>query len=214
MSGQFVVLEGIDGVGKTTQVALLSSWLAAEGVPHIVVREPGGTALGEAIRELVLGRTELDVPPVSELFLLLAARAALVLDVVSPALREGQLVLADRFALSTLAYQGYGRGLGVDAIRSALDLATGGLSPDLYVVIDLPPEEGLERQRLVEEAPDKIEREGKEFRSRVREGYLALSESEASVQVVSGSGTPDEVHRAIRRLVEKQAPQIFMSRSP
>jgi len=214
MSGQFVVLEGVDGVGKTTQVGLLSNWLEAEDVPHISVREPGGTAVGEAIRELVLGRAELEVPAESELFLILAARAALVQHVIRPALREGKLVLADRFALSTLAYQGYGRGLEVTAIRSALDLATAGLAPDLYVVIDLPAAELSERGRRVEEAPDRIEREGKEFRSRVREAYLALSKSEPRVRVVSGLGTPDEVHQRIRNLLEGHAPRTLLHRPP
>ena len=108
--GRFIVLEGGDGVGKTTQAALLSSWFTAVGLPHVSTREPGGTPVGEAIRELVLGRSDLDMPSESELLLILAARAAFVRDVVRPALAQGKLVLADRFSLSTLAYQGFGRG--------------------------------------------------------------------------------------------------------
>ena len=105
-ASRFVVLEGPDGVGKTTQIALLSTWLEAIGLPHLTTREPGGTPLGEAVRGVVLDRKELDVPAESELFLILAARAAFVRDVVRPALAEGRTVLADRFSLSTLAYQG------------------------------------------------------------------------------------------------------------
>ena len=120
-AARFIVLEGGDGVGKTTQVALLSAFLEARGVPFVATREPGGTAVGEAIRELVLGRRDLEMPAETELLLILAARAAFVRDVVSPALARGELVLADRFSLSTLAYQGYGRGIPLDHVRVGLE---------------------------------------------------------------------------------------------
>jgi dTMP kinase len=204
--GRFIVLEGIDGVGKTTQVALLAEWLHAFGTPHVLVREPGGTPLGEAIRELVLGRTELDVSAESELLLMLAARAALVGSVIRPALEAGKAVVADRFALSTLAYQAYGRGLDVERVRRALDVATGGLEPDLYVVLDLPLEERLERSRRGRGGPDRIESAGEGFLRTVREAYLALAESEARVEVVSAAGSPEEVHGRIRGLIEARFP--------
>jgi dTMP kinase len=210
MAGQFIVLEGIDGVGKTTQVALLAEWLGAVDVAHVLVREPGGTPLGEAIRELVLGRTELDVSPRSELLLLLAARAALVRDVLRPALAAGKTVLGDRFALSTLAYQGYGRGIDVEQVRRALDVATDGLRPDLYVVLDLPLDEALVRRGSGGKAPDRIEREGEAFRVAVRDGYLALAASEPDVEVISAGGSPEEVHLRVRGLLEARFPQTFM----
>lgn len=210
MAGHFIVLEGIDGVGKTTQVALLTEWLRSLEVPHLMVREPGGTPLGEAIRELVLGRPELDVSPRSELLLLLAARAALVRDVLQPALQEGKTVVADRFALSTLAYQGYGRGLDIDQVRRAVDVATDGLRPDLYVLLDLPVEEALRRRGNDDEGPDRIEREGEAFRVAVRDGYLALAESEPGVEVVRARGSPTEVHRRVRDLLEARFPQSFV----
>ena len=125
----FIVLEGGDGVGKTTHVALLSAWFTALGLPHVSTREPGGTPVGEAIRSVVLGRPGLDMPDETELLLILAARAAFVRDVVRPALERGETVLADRFSLSTLAYQGYGRGLDLERVRQAIDFATGGLAP-------------------------------------------------------------------------------------
>ena len=209
MSGHFIVLEGIDGVGKTTQVALLGQWLSAASVPHLVVREPGGTPLGEEVRELLLGRPELDVPPRSELLLLLAARAALVQGVLRPALEAGKTVVGDRFALSTLAYQGYGRGLPVGQVRRALDVATDGLHPDLYVLLDLPLEEALERRGAQGRGPDRIEREGEDFRAAVRDGYLALAESEPRVEVISAEGSPAEVHRRVRGLLEARFPQSF-----
>ena len=141
--------------------------MEAAGVAHIVTREPGGTPVGEAIRGIVLSRPELEMPPESELLLILAARAAFVRDVVKPALAEGQTVVADRFALSTLAYQGYGRGIDLGRIRDGLEIATGGLRADLYLVLDLSVEEGSERQQRKGDEPDRIEREGEDFRRAV-----------------------------------------------
>jgi len=175
-------------------------------VPHVVVREPGGTPLGEAIRGLVLTRTDLAVGPASELLLMLAARAALVRDVILPALEEGKLVLADRFALSTLAYQAHARGLDPKDVRSAIDFATGGLHPDLCMVLDLPAEEADSRRRSGRERPDRIESEGEAFRRKVRDAYLALSETESGVELLDARGTPEEVHARIRGLIEARLP--------
>jgi dTMP kinase len=197
-AGRFIVLEGGDGVGKTTQVALLSAWFDAMGLPHVSTREPGGTPVGEAIRELVLGRRDLDMPAESELLLILAARAAFVRNVVRPALGDGTTVLADRFSLSTLAYQGYGRGLDLGRVRDGIEIATGGLVPDLYIVLDLPVDESSERQHRDGAEADRIELAGGDFREAVRDGYLALAESEGGVEVVSARGTPEEVHGRIR----------------
>jgi len=207
--GQFIVLEGGEGVGKTTQIALLSGWMAQADIPHVTAREPGGTPVGEAIREVVLGRADLDVPPETELLLILAARAAFVRDVVKPALEAGKVVLADRFALSTLAYQGYGRGLDLDQVRSGIEFATGGLRPDLYVVLDLSAEAGAARQRMAGTDPDRIERAGNSFLERVREGYLTLAASEPGVAVLPAAGTAEEVHRRIRDLLRGRFPETF-----
>jgi len=211
MSGQarFIVLEGGEGAGKSTQAALLSSWMAAGKIDHRRTREPGGTPVSEAIRSIVLARSDLDVPPTSELFLILAARAAFVRDVVRPALSMGLVVVSDRFALSSLAYQGYGRGIDLDEIRRANALATGGLEPDLYLVLDVPVEEGARRQRRDGMPPDRIERSGTAFLERVRDGYLALARSERNVRVIDGSGAPEEVHRRIRSLLLTEFPATF-----
>ena len=208
-AGRFIVLEGGDGVGKSTQAALLSSFMDARGIPHVLTREPGGTPVGEAIRELLLGRADFDMPAETELLLMLAARATFVRDVVRPALAEGKVVLADRFSLSTLAYQGYGRGLDLDDVREAIRIATGGLDADLYVVLDLPAREGTARQQRDGMQPDRIEQAGDAFLSRVREGYLELAESEVTVRTVSARGKPEEVHMRIRELLARAFPETF-----
>ncbi|MDZ7780296.1 MAG: dTMP kinase [Gemmatimonadota bacterium] len=207
--GLFIVLEGGEGAGKTTQVALLSGWMREAGVDHVAAREPGGTPVGEAIREVVLARADLDVPVETELLLILAARAAFVRDVVRPALEEGKVVLADRFALSTLAYQGYGRGLDLATVRSGIDFATGGLRPDLYIVLDLPVPDGTARQRRAGGDPDRIERAGDGFLERVRQGYLELAGVERDVATVAASGTAEEVHRRLRGLLHERFPETF-----
>lgn len=203
--GRFVVLEGVEGAGKTTQVARLAEWLGARGVTHVVAREPGGTPVGEAIRSVVLSRVDLDVPPVTELFLILAARAAFVRDVVRPALESGRVVVADRYELSTLAYQGHGRGLDLEHVRRANDLATGGLRPDLCVVLDVPVDVGVGRQRAGGKRADRMESEGTAFLERVRGGYLVEAARDPRIEVVDGLGTPDDVHE---RVVEALRPLL------
>jgi dTMP kinase len=141
--------------------------------------------------------------------LILAARAAVVRDVIRPALAEGRVVVADRFALSTLAYQVHGRGLEDEAVRRANDLATGGLTPDLSLVLDIPLEESIERTSRGGGSPDRIEREGQGFRHTVREAYLALADTEPGVEVLSAHGTPEEVHGRIRDLLQAWFPQVF-----
>lgn len=206
--GLFIVLEGVEGAGKSTQVALLSRWMEASGVRHVLTREPGGTPVGEAIREIVLDRGGLTMPPETELFLILAARAAFVRDVVRPALEGGELVLADRFDLSTFAYQGYGRGLDLGEVRRANDLATGGVRPDLTLVLDLPVTEGLKRKGRPG-LGDRIEREGEPFLSRVREGYLALIRDEPRTRLLDASTTPESLHAGIRRVLGEAFPGTF-----
>jgi dTMP kinase len=207
--GRFIVLEGGEGAGKSTQAALLSAWLDKLGVPHIVTREPGGTPVGEAVRSVVLSRTDLEMPAESELFLYLASRAAFVRDVVRPALEAGRTVVADRFDLSTLAYQGYGRGLDLVDVRRSIALATGGLEPDLYVYLDMPVDEGVDRQKRGGLEPDRMEREGVAFLQRVRDGYLELARTTPRVKVVGAAGSPQEVHERLRRLLAAELPETF-----
>ena len=165
--------------------------------------------LGEAVRDLILREMDLHMAPEPELLLILASRAAFVREVVTPALAAGKVVLADRFALSTLAYQGYGRGLPLDDVRDGLRIATGGLEPDLYIVLDIPIEESSARQVSSGVEPDRIEREGDDFLRSVRQGYLALGDSESGVRVLNGSGPPEAVQERVRKLLIEIFPETF-----
>jgi dTMP kinase len=206
----FIVLEGVEGSGKSTQARLLGEWLAARGVPHLVTREPGGTQLGEEIRAALLHGGD-DVPARTELLLMVAARSAFVAQVVRPALAGGRVVVADRYELSTLAYQGYGRGLPLAEVRQVNAFATGGLSPDLTIVLDVEVAEGAARRARAGAAADRIERAGAAFHEAVARAYRLLCRSEPGVERVPGGGEPAAVHGAIVRLLGRRFPETFAS---
>lgn len=206
--GRFITFEGPEGGGKSTQVQALAEALRAEGRTVLVTREPGGTPLAEKIRGLV--RDERADPPVarSEVLLFLAARAQVVAEVIRPALARGEWVLCDRFADSTFAYQGYGRGIAVDLLRHFNDFATEGLVPDLTVLLDVPPE--VSRARLAAReaatatAADRIEQAGAEFHARLRTGFLALAKAEpARFAVIDASRPLAEVSRQVLAAVRR-----------
>jgi len=209
--GRFVVVEGGEGVGKSTQVRRLRAFLEGRGLPVVVTREPGGTAVGEGIRKLVLHAPRGSLPAETELLLIVAARAACVREVVEPALAAGKWVLADRFELSSFAYQGYGRGLSLDRVGRFNEFATGGLAPDLCIVLDLPVEEGMARQARAGKSRDRFESEGRDFLARVRRGYVELAGSRAGVALVSARGSPDDVEERIRRKVEMAFDEVLGS---
>jgi len=199
----FISLEGIDGAGKTTQAQLLAGKLVDSGFSVIAVREPGSTPLSEKIRELLLDVKSSHISPVAESFLYAAARAQLVAAVIEPALACGQVVIADRYVDSTVAYQGYGRGVDIEFLHRLNALATGGLMPCLTIVLDIPPEEGVRRRKDI--PPDRLEIEGIEFQRAVREGYLALSRSDpARIKVVDARQPVDEVHKQVLEMVLKR----------
>lgn len=170
----FVVLEGGEGAGKTTLAQALRQRLEDEGYFVTLTREPGGTAVGEEVRQLL----HLELTPWAETFAFLTARAQLVAEVIRPALADGQVVICDRFAASTFAYQGFARGLDIWQLRAANAIATGNLEPDLTLYLDLPPEVGLVRKRGEEEAI-RTGLEGLEFHQLVRAGYLELASQAA-----------------------------------
>lgn len=205
----FIVLEGVEGSGKSTQARLLSEWLSARGIAHITTREPGGTRVGEEIRNALLHGG--DVPARTELLLMVAARAALVDQVVRPALSRGEIVISDRYELSSLAYQGYGRGVPLEEVRRVNAFATGGLAPDLTLLLDIEPAEGVARQVRAGAGPDRIERAGESFHRAVARAYRLLSTAEAGVAVVPAAGSVEHVQAEIRAVLGERFPETFAS---
>jgi dTMP kinase len=199
----FITFEGPEGSGKTTQSRLLADWLRSQDADVLTTREPGGTRIGDAIRNLLLSPENTEMSPTAEILLFSAARAQHVAEVIAPHLAHGGIVLCDRFADSTLAYQGYGRRLGLDALRGITAFATAGLTPDLTVCLDLPVGEGLRRKQsdgLVEW--NRMEREQLAFHERVRQGYLALAAAEPARWVVLDATRPvAEIQARVRAYV-------------
>ena len=176
IGGPLISFEGIDGSGKSTQIAMLKKRLEALGHAVVVVREPGGTPLSEKIRDLLLNPGSSSMDARTETLLFSAARAQLVQEVIIPARERGDIILCDRFADSTLAYQGYGRELPLEEIITTQELATSRLSPNLTVLLDLAVEET--EGRLQSTQPDRMERAGKAFMQRVRDGYLKMAQAD------------------------------------
>ncbi len=204
--GLFVVFEGIEGSGKSTQSSALAHRLRHAGVPVAAVHEPGSTAIGEEISRLL--KTGDDIDPLSELFLFSAARSLLIGSVIAPALERGDTVVCDRYTYSTAAYQGYGRGLDLAAIHKMSNIATRGIVPDLIVLLDLPAEDGLGRKTA--HTFDRFEREAKEFHRRVRAGYLELAEGDPNHWLVldaheSEESLSDNVWQHVWPLVESRS---------
>ncbi len=196
--GIFVTFEGIEGSGKSTQIALTRAYLVGEGYSCVVTREPGGTAAGVEIRRLLLDRIDLEIDPLTELFLIEADRAQHVSEVIAPALAEGKVVLCDRFVDATVAYQGFGRGLDLALIEELNQRATRGFFPDCTILLDCEVSVGFRRVR----GADRFEREDNQFHQRVREGYLKIAKEHAGrVWVVRGEGKEDEVQEEIRTII-------------
>jgi dTMP kinase len=196
LAGRFIVVDGPDGAGKSTQTALLAKALREQGVTVRQVRDPGGTAIGDRVREILLDPACEEMAVRTELMLYMASRAQLVAEIVRPALQAGQCVLSDRYISSTIAYQGAG-GADVDEVRRVGDVAVGGLWPDLTILLDLPSDEGLARAAKRSD-PDRMEAKAREFHRRVRELFLAQARNDPSGNVVvDASGDQTTVHRRV-----------------
>lgn len=197
-AGRLIAFEGGEAAGKSTQAKRLAAAIGAE-----LTREPGGTPLGERLRELLLDSSDGSLGAEAELFLMLAARAEHVSLRIAPALSAGRDVVVDRFTGSSIAYQGYGRRLELEEVRAACAFATGGLEPDLYVLIDLPVEAAAARRHR--RGKDRIERAGREFHERVRQGFLAqAAEDQERWCVVDGAQPVDEVFEAVAAEVSRR----------
>ena len=206
--GFFVVLEGPEGSGKSTLVGPLAERMRASGVDPLVVREPGSTRAAEIARQALLD-PEHPVGPLAELFLYLAARADLVQSTIRPALDAGRVVLSDRFALSTEAYQMAGRGLDPVLVRAGNQAATGGVRPDLTLILDLAPELGQARQLAAGKRQDRLDRESGDFHRRVVNFYLAVQGE--GVRHLDGSLPPDQLLQAAWTEVRAAAPETFQA---
>jgi dTMP kinase len=207
--GLFLAFEGVEGAGKSTQVHLLAEYLRGRGQEVVVAREPGSTPLGERIRETTLGDADLEIPARSELFLMLAARAAFVEQVVRPALEHGHTVIADRFELSSLAYQGMGRGLPLEQIVECNRFATGGLTPHATVLLELDPGAGAARHRTAGKTFDRLESEDASFHARVGRGYAELAEWIGGILRVDAQGEIPVVHRQVLAALAVKFPRNF-----
>ncbi|SVC07044.1 uncharacterized protein METZ01_LOCUS259898, partial [marine metagenome] len=197
--GIFVTFEGVEGVGKTTQIQRLLADLTTQRYPVTVTREPGGTAISEQIRSLLLDPENTAMKSTSELLLYAASRAQHVLEKINPALEEGKIVISDRFADASLAYQGYGRGLDIDLIRNLNRIATNGIIPDITFLLDLPVDIGLKRAGKRGRGFDRLEREKTEFHQRVRQGYLEMADQEPNrIKVISAEHDEDQVYTSIK----------------
>lgn len=200
--GLFITVEGPDGAGKTTQIKRLEHFFHGRGMTVICTREPGGTPLAEAIRRLLLEPAYTPIDDRAEILLYAAARAQHVAMRIRPALASGVVVLCDRFVDSTVAYQGYGRRLDIEMVRRVNELATGGLLPDLTLLIDVPVDVGLARLRQKRDV-DRLEGEELEFHRRVRQGYLELWRQEPErIRLIDGTGTSEDVWKHIKGVVE------------
>jgi dTMP kinase len=203
--GRFVVLDGPDGAGKSTHVAWVAQQLAEAGVRCLSLREPGGTSAGEAVREILLDHRHKNLTPVAETLLFQAARAQLVHEVIRPALDEGSWVLCDRFSLSTQVYQGCAGQVPAEVISGLSALATGGLWPDLYLVLWVPVEIGL--QRRLTRTEDRMEAKGLEFMRAVSERYRSLAQaSPERYSLLSAEGPLEEVRRRIWQRISPLLP--------
>jgi len=200
MRGLLISVEGVEGSGKSTHCRLLGQWLTARGLEVVLTSEPDGTPLGSAIRRL-FEQDGMPPTPLTQTFLFMAARQQHIAEVIRPALARGAVVVSDRYADATLAYQGFGGGMELETIRDLNALATGGVMPDLTILLDLDPAEGI--RRISDRPLDAFEKMDMGFHRRVREGYLEIAHAEKNRVVVLSAAQPkDALHAAVVRAVE------------
>ena len=203
---RFIALDGIDGAGKSSQIAALADWLAARGRRVVTCRDPGATAAGDAIRAILLDRHDLRLSPTAEMLLYMAARAQLVAEVIAPALARGDWVVSDRYLLANVVYQGHAGGLDPETIRAVGAVATACIMPDLVVVLDVDLETAARR---LDRPLDRLESRGDEYRRRLRDGYHAeAARSPDSIVLVDARGDRDEVAAAVRAEVAARFPEL------
>jgi len=210
MKGTFITFEGIEGSGKSTQIALLATSLTSTGMRIVLTREPGGSPIGDQVRKILLDPANRALNPTAELLLYAASRAQHLHELILPALADGMTVLCDRFSDATLAYQGYGRGLDIEMIRSLDRIVTAGMRPDLTLLFDIEAAAGIARARGRNnsrglEAEARFENEELAFHDRVRRGYLILAAQEPDrIRIVDALGTPEAVREKVGKIADKR----------
>lgn len=201
----FITFEGPEGGGKSTQARLLAAWLEETGHSVLLTREPGGTRIGDQIRRIIVDQRNQELTSEAEILLFNASRAQLVREVIRPALESGTIVICDRYADSTMAYQGYGRRLDLERLRTIVTFATGDLTPDLTLLLDIPPAVGLARRRAAAASGaewNRLDAETLSFHERVRQGYLALVAAEPQRwAIIPATGAPETIAEAVRSAV-------------
>lgn len=204
--GRFIALDGMDGAGKSSQLAALAAWLRSSGRTVVTCRDPGSTPTGDAIRAILLDRQDLHVSPMAEMLLYMAARAQLVAEVVAPALGRGEWVVSDRYLLANVVYQGHAGGLDPEIIRQVGAVATGGIMPDVVLVLDVDLETAARR---LSRPLDKLENRGDDYRRRLRAGFLAeASRVPEAIALIDAHGSIDEVAARIRAALADRFPEV------
>jgi dTMP kinase len=209
MAGFFITFEGIDSCGKTTQARKLASYLRTKGYRVLLTREPGGDRIAEKVRRILLSKTNFEMTDLTELLLYEASRSQLTERTIRPAIKAGKVVVCDRYADSSLAYQGYGRGLSKTMIKELNRIASFGLVPDLTILVDVPIRTSLERKRKEKTKKDRLEKERFEFHQRIREGFLTIArQNRRRIRVVDGRNDIDRTWQKVKKVVES-----FLSKS-
>ena len=204
--GRFVSFEGIEGCGKTTQIALLSEALTRRSIPHSVTREPGGTAVGEGIRKILLHSETIHLTAAAELLLFYASRSQNILEKIEPSLARGEVVICDRFYHASMAYQGYGRGIPIEFIEKLTDLVCGERRPEITILLDIEPEVGLARARARNskrsEDEGRFEMEEIPFYTKIRNGYLELAHRDRNrIRIVAANRPIDVIHQDVLQIL-------------
>ena len=208
MVGSLITFEGIDGSGKSTQIQKLEHVLIELGVEYKTFREPGGTELSEKIREILLDKENIELISTAESLLFAAARAQLTAEQIKPAIEKGEFVICDRFTDSTIAYQGYGRGLDIKQLEEINYIATAGLTPDITFILDISPE--VAALRMEAEASDRMEETGVDFFRRIREGYCQIKDQNPNrYRLINGEQSPENVFKEIKEIIMKQFEEVL-----
>ena len=202
--GVFITIEGSDGAGKSTQAKRLASYLQEKGYDIVLTREPGGTDISEKIRQILLDAANQQLDFKTEVLLYAASRNQLLQEVIVPALKQGKIVISDRFVDSSIAYQGYGRSLDLELVKRINGLIVEGFMPDLTILLDVATEVGLARNRVSHKVKDRMESEEKAFYTRVYQGFKALAVDDKRFVVIEGNQEQDQVFRQIVAAVEKK----------